>query len=440
MSRYLKVVDQKLKLTKEIRYVPETPPQEGQFDDVPLTNGFDPVVSLKDGAYEVKVPFANEEFGFGDILGIGTKVLGGFFESSFEDPNISDEAAVEGFFDFLGKAAKTIGSVALPMVLGPAGVPASMVANAAITVLGRALDKKSSGAEVGEEDTDIDHKKKLYRAALSDAVFDACCKHHKILNEEGFFDTLKKWIPTGVKVATTIGSALGDYAKSQGGAQLNIDTLKEKGYTWEVKYKTWSWDIQPICPDAQATPAGKSLEDAFAPGDKYTEFTQIMGSGDYFPGINWSRLKDFNPKSRKAFAASLSEQSPTNPLTDNMQIANTMRALTGEMVLSAIENASPAQLQAVDQEGFFADATAALKKTLGKFGKTLIDNGPGILDAVNTIVQNKISGSQSTGNNLAVTTNAKNKQTAVDDTTGEAVAKSAENNPADIQESTTTTS
>jgi len=70
-----------------------------------------------------------------------------------------------------------------------------------------------------------------------------------------------------------------------------------------------------------------------------------------------------------------------------MHIVITMRALAATLLSSAIENASPEQLRTIDEEGFFTDITATLKKLLGKYGDKLVTHGPQILSSVNAIVK-----------------------------------------------------
>ncbi|KAH8197310.1 hypothetical protein TruAng_008514 [Truncatella angustata] len=416
MIRYLAVLEKNTtKLNKEIRYVLESGATEAGLE-TPFVNGFDPVVKFKDGALDISVPFANEEFGFGDILNIGTKVLGSFFESAFEDDDTSDAAAVEGFLDFLAKAAKTATSVGLPMLLGPAGVPVSMVANAAITSLAKSLDKSRAGAEAEVIDDEA-VKKQLYRAALADAVFDSCCKHHKVLSEEGIFDFVKKWVPIGVKVATTVSSAFGEFAEqasSDASYKVNGEGHWEEGIRWPWKpvQTTWTWDDQPVDPKGgNVKSAIAALTGNYAAEGEYAEFTKLMNSDtECWPGVNWAKIPRDAFKTSQQFLSSnvgsYQLRSGSTVLTNDMQITHTMRALTGEMLLSAIEAADPAQIQAINSEGFFSDTNQALKKILGKLGDSLVTYGPEILDAINKIVQKHISSAAvATTAGAAATTN-----------------------------------
>jgi hypothetical protein len=381
MSRYISVMDSSVKLTREIRYVPENVPKD--IAELPLVNAFDPVISIKGGAFQVKMSFADEEFGFGDIMSIGTKVLGDFFESSFEDEDLNDAAAVEGFFDFLGNAAKSMGNVSLPVVLGPAGVPVSMVANAAINNLARSLQKRQSNAEGSGFNEEADLKKHLYQAALADATFDACCKHHKILNEDGFFDIIKKWIPVGIKAAVAAGSAIEEFAKTT--ATGNGDST----HSWDANDNQWKWDTQPINPGSRSQDPFEGLKNAIDLGDHYKDFVDSMKSKqDCFSNIKWESIQKHQFRSQNNFLDSLSQSSAGASLTESMHIVITMRALAATLLSSAIENASPEQLRTIDEEGFFTDTTATLKKLLGKYGDKLVTHGPQILGSINAIVKN----------------------------------------------------
>ena len=59
-----------------------------------------------------------------------------------------------------------MGSVSFPMVLGPGGVPATMIATATMNILGKSLQKTQSGAEDDDLSGDADLKS-TYTGLLS---------------------------------------------------------------------------------------------------------------------------------------------------------------------------------------------------------------------------------------------------------------------------------
>lgn len=88
-------------------------------------------------------------------------------------------------------------------------------------------------------------KTHLYRAALSDALFDSCCRHHKVLAQGGFIDIIKNWVPTAVKVAATIGSAMGEFAQDLNKEQVRkslAKSLEPFPWHWPLKKPQWTWD------------------------------------------------------------------------------------------------------------------------------------------------------------------------------------------------------
>lgn len=148
----------------------------------------------------------------------------------------------------------------------------------------------------------------------------------------------------------------------------------------------------------------------YAPPADFDELTKFINSESIcFPHINWdaiSRRDILNAYSTQgeflaaqgaevAVEAAGAGGGDKSRLTDDMQIANTMRGLTGRMQLSAIKSAiksaSVKQIQALNAEGFFSDTTATLQKIPSKLGTSVVEYGPSILVAINKIVQDHLN-------------------------------------------------
>lgn len=278
----------------------------------------------------------------------------------------------DGGYDRL-KILSSISSIAPPVVLGPAGLPGNLTVNASMSAVAKGLSKTEvgggndpvyqiGGIKVQKRDYDTEVKKLLYRAALSQAVLK--CSTKKYLDRfeaEGLFDNVISYVPTVVKVARIVNSTVSGDDLSLA-PYVTGSIPKEKATTeGSVEYS-----------------APNGLELGVDPSLSHDAIRNIITSSTKNPGLadHWDNLRQGGLQ--RLGGAKVSGCLPVNfieahqavsdgsPLTDSEQIIESGRALAGELLLCTLAQANPAQLDSLDEEGFFKDTTAALREILGK--------------------------------------------------------------------------
>ncbi|KAG7134317.1 Glutamyl endopeptidase like protein [Verticillium longisporum] len=309
----------------------------------------------------------------------------------------------EGFLDFLNKAVNFVApvvtsalDVALPIALGPVGVPVAALAGAALGAAGKLAARGAGGteAEIGKL-SQYAHEGIAERAVLGEAAI-ACLKHmgNDKCQQEGFFDSMSAYVKKLAPLVTTIGPkivgavaepalrlALSNIPKPPG-TESEIPKLRP-GRSNDTKVAGFGPKLPNPNHEAFITTLGSKLTESDTEG--FLEVTdgpgQVIRKGlrVHVRPLDQS-IKDFHDLVKPRGTESTFQ----DPQGWKFKGGITERAILGEAALLTLMDTPVKKLE---QEGLF-DMIKSVVKTVGP---VVIKAAPVVFKAVTPIVQNALA-------------------------------------------------
>ncbi|KAM0335043.1 hypothetical protein ACHAQA_000077 [Verticillium albo-atrum] len=308
----------------------------------------------------------------------------------------------EGFLDFLNKAVNFVApiasnalNVALPIALGPLGVPVAALAGTALGAAGK-LAARGAGtteAEIGKL-SQYAHEGVAERAILGEAAI-ACLKHlgNDKCKEEGFFDSMSAYVKKLSPFVSTVGPkivgaiaepalrlALSNLPKPPG-TETEIPKLRP-GRSNDANIGGFGPQLPNLRHEAFINKLGSKLTERDTEG--FLEVTdgpgQLIRKGlrVHVRPLDQS-IKDFHELVKPRGTESTFQ----DPQGWQFRGGITERAILGEAALLTLMDAP---VEKLEQEGLF-DVITSVVRTVGPM---VMKAAPVVFKAVTPIVQNAL--------------------------------------------------